>query len=368
MQRWLAALVAIPFYQSPHSLFPSGEASSFFLNKNKLSIQKEASLLVEKDRRQFWLSTKDVVRDSDLTANQAITITSTQIRENDSWKSGFKAHIPARSRLQVLRFKDTWAEVNYDGVMRGWVDLNNLIIKADFASFIQVGNEWHTVKYREGPLLVAENSQRYDINRVTAMKTKPDLAISVTIQDQNYLLLRQNLKILKSDSDAWNVSRIPGHGQIYWKTPTTTAEEIVEKNRGPQISTDELLKREIVSVSFHPKNPSVGLASAQGIYLTTDGKNWQQLKIFGQKNSPVLISSEGELFVGVEKSVDLGKSFHPFIRWDQLAQMVEKHQGHPNKRLNLKDLANPKLGVLQLQLETDLGKLSLSLPTRQTSL
>lgn len=368
MKRWLAALVAIPFYQSPHSLFPSGEASSSFLNKNKLSIQNEASLLVEKDRRQFWLSVRDVVRDSDLTENTAISIKSTQIRETDSWKSGFRAHIPARSLLNVIRFKDTWAEVVYGGSLRGWVDLNNLIIKADFASFVQVGNEWHTVKYREGTTLIAENSERYELDKVTAMKTKPDLAISVTIQDSNYLLLRQNLKVLKSDSDSWNVSRLPGHGQVYWKTPIVTAEEIVEKNRGPQISTDALLKREIVSVSFHPKNPNLGLASAQGIFLTTDGKNWQQLKAFGQKNSPVLISSEGEFFVGVEKSVDQGKSFHPFIRWDQLALLVEKYQGHPNKRLNLKDLSNPKLGVLQVQLETDLGKVSLSLPTRQPSL
>jgi hypothetical protein len=286
MKRLLAALAAIPFYQSPHSLFPSGESSLLNLEKNKISIQKEASFLVEKDRRNFWVSSRDLVRDSDLSENTAITVTSTQIREMDSWKSPYIATLPAGTKLQIVKLKETWAEVIFESVgkIQGWIDLNNLILKADFAAFIQVKgkDQWQTVRYREGTQLITEDNLQIDLDRVSKMKTKPDLGISIAQDERQNLLIRQHLKIIKNDNDQWNVSKLSGHGAVYWKSSASLSPantEIIE----PGISTDDLLKREVVSVSFHPKNPKIGLASAQGIYMTLDGKIWRPIKSFGQK-------------------------------------------------------------------------------------
>lgn len=362
MRKLLAAVLAIPFYQSPRSLFPSGEASLMHLEKNKLSIQKQASLLVEKDRRLFWVSATDVIKDSDLDQDSAITITNTQIRQFDSWKSSFVATVPAGSKLRVLKLKETWAFVSFESVgqLQGWVDLNNIILKADFASFIQTKSDqkWHAVRFREGTSLVTENTSRVDLSLVTAMKTKPDLAISITANDAQKLLLRQHLRIVKADSDFWNMSKLPGHGAVYWKTSSINRSSDVESDTG--LSTDQLLKREIVSVSFHPKNPNMGIASAQGVFITLDGKNWKQLNYFGKKNFPVLIDHLGSIYVGGEKSMDQGKTFSSYLRWDQVAHLVESYQGYPNKQMRIKELQSPRPGILELQLETDLGHIKLA--------
>lgn len=362
MRRLLAAILAVPFYQSPKSLFPSGEANFTYLDKNKLSVQKQASLLVEKDRRSFWVAASDVVRDSDFNQDTAITITNTQIRESDSWKSSFVATVPSGSKLKVLRLKDTWAEVVFESVgqMRGWVDLNNVILKADFAAFIQLNNDpkWHAVRFREGTVLVTENSYRLEISNVSAMKTRSDLAISIASNEAQKLLLRQHLKVVKADSDIWNLSRLPGHGDVYWKS--TSALSPADNNSVVGISTEELLKREIASVSFHPRNPNMGIAAAQGVFITTDGKHWKQLNYFGKKNFPVLIDHVGALYVGGEKSTDQGKTFTSYLRWDQLAHLVESYQGYPNKQMRIKELQSPRPGILELQLETDLGKVKLA--------
>ena len=323
--------------------------------------------MVEKDRRSFWVPSRDLVRDVDLTENTAITVTSTQLREADTWKSGFIATIPSGTKLQIISLKETWAQVVFESVgkIHGWVDLNNVILRSDFASFIQAVDKpqiWRAVRFRDGTHLITEEGTRIELSKITAMKTKPDLGISISSNESQHLLLRQHLKIIKNDNDMWNVSQLKGHGAIYWKNPKPLSLNAQsEANKG--LSTDELLKREVVSVSFHPKNPLLGLASAQGIFMTVDGKKWQNISQFGSKNFPVLIDHAGHFYVGPERSQDQGKSFNSYFRWDHLAHLVETAQKHPGKQLRLKELTSPRPGILQIQLETDLGKIQLAART-----
>ncbi len=404
---------AIKFYKSPRSFFPSGEANLRELEKNRVKDHFEYSYLVQRDQKQFWVQAASVVRDVHLSeyvySNEqkqtyrviqiagssvqatpatggapewlsisqltpipadtgvAITLTSTQVRESPTWKSDSVLSLPAGSRLQLIKIEDTWAQVTFESVgkVSGWVDLSNLVLKSDFAAFALWGakNKWLPVLYREGSDLVTHDQKRIPLSEVKGLITKPDLAISMVTDDEEHLLLRQNLKVLKTEAQSWTLSKLSGHGEVFWKKNLSTPSKDDHLSR--EISIDELMKREVVSVSFHPKNPNLGVVSAGGIFLTRDGKTWHQISRFGQQDFPVLIDEQSYLYIGSQRSYDLGKTFVPYFRWELLAQILEQKQKSPAQQLKLRALSNPRPGVLRLELETNSGPLRLAARSNQ---
>jgi hypothetical protein len=410
----MASSNAIKFYKSPRSFFPSGESNLKELEKNWFKDSFEFSYFVQKEKKQFWVQASSVARDLHLSeyvySNErkqtykvlqisgsavlgspadgktsaewlplssltplpddrgiALTLISTQIRESPSWKSDSVLNLPPGSRLQILKFEDTWAQVTFESVgkVSGWVDLSNLLLKHDFAAFALWGpkNRWLQILYREGSELVTADDKRIPLSEINGLMTKPDLAISLITDDSEHLLLRQNLHLLKTEAQAWSLSRLAGHGEVFWKK--SSSEVIADSHFDNGISIEELMKREVVAVSFHPQNPNYGVVSAQGIYLTTDGKTWRRLAKFSEKNEPVLIDEKGVLYVGSQKSTDFGKSFSPYFRWELLAQMLEQKKKTPAQQLKIRNLTNPRPGVLRMELETNRGPLRLAARTNQ---
>jgi len=399
---------AIKFYKSPRSFFPSGESNMRELEKNWVKDHFEFSYLVQRDKKQFWVQASSAVRDlhlseyvysndqkqiyriqqmtgstvfgspvgggsaewlslSNLTPipedkGVAITLTATQVRESPSWKSDSVLSLPPGSRLQILKFEDTWAQVTFESVgkVSGWVDLSNLILKHDFAAFALWGekNKWLSVVYREGSDLMTSDQKRIPLSEVKGLITKPELAISMVTDDSEQLLLRQNLKVLRTESQSWSLSQLKGHGEVFWKKDFSTPP--AERHFGGKVTIEELMKREVVSVSFHPKNPNFGVVSAGGIYLTLDGKTWNRLARFGEQDFPVLIDGLGFLYIGSQRSHDLGKNFQSYFRWELLTQMLEQKQKSPAQQLKLRGLSNPRPGVLRMELETNSGPLRLA--------
>lgn len=402
---------AIKFFKSPRSSFPSGEANLKDLEKNRVKDHFEFSYLVQRENKQFWVQASSVARDlylseyvysnsqkqpykvqqiqgssvqatptrggsaewlslSDLTpipedTGLALTLTSTQIREKPSWKSDAVLSLPPGSRLQVLKFEDTWAQVTFESVgkISGWVDLSNVILKHDFAAFALWGekNKWLQVSYREGSDLITADKKRLPLSEIKGLITKPDLAISLVTNDSEHLLLRQNLKVIRIESESWMLSKLTGHGEVFWKKSSSQA--AIDSHLGGDLSIEEMMKREVVSVSFHPKNPNYGVVSARGIFLTVDGKTWRQLARFGDQDFPVLIDAQGFLYIGSQRSNDIGKSFSPYFRWELLAQMLEQKQKTPAQQLKIRNLTNPRPGVLGMELETNQGPLRLAART-----
>jgi len=402
---------AIKFFKSPRSSFSSGEANLRELEKNKVKDHFEFSYLVKREQKQFWVQATSVARDlhlcdyvysneqkqtfkvqriesslvlatpvqggpaewlslSQLTpipedTGSALTLTTTQIRERPSWKSDSVLSLPPGSRLQILKFDDTWAQVTFEsiGKVSGWVDLSNVILKHDFAAFALWGdkNKWLQVHYREGSDLITTDNKRVPLSEVKGLITKPDLAISLVTDDAEHLLLRQNLTVLKTESESWALSRLTGHGEVYWKMDSSTPAP--NAHLTGQIAIEELMKREVVSVSFHPQNPNYGLVSAHGIFLTIDGKTWQRLSRFGDQDFPVLIDTQGALYVGSQRSADIGKNFSPYFRWELLAQMLEQKQKSPAQQLKIRSLASPRPGIIRMELETNHGPLRLAART-----
>ncbi len=403
--------LAVKFYRSPASPFPSGEINRRALEKNWVQDFAESSYRVRREKREFWVKAASVARDLQLSqfvySNRsqktykvagiagasllvstnggpaewmhqsefsplpndlgvAMTLTSSQLHEKPNWKSDSVLNVPAGSRLKILKFEDTWAQVSFESVgqITGWVDLHNLILKADFAAIVTTDQKnWIPVLYREGTEIVTADKKRIPLQKIKALVTKPELAISLVTDDSQNLLLRQNLTVISSDFQTWSLSKLQGHGSVYWKkNPTPT---LRESQLQSGISLDELLKRDIVAVSFHPQKPNLALASAQGIFMTTDGKTWKKLKVFQNENHPVLIDSQSHLYVGSQRSQDMGKTFLPYFRLEALAPLVEQRQRSLIEKLKIRSLSLPRPGVLRMEVESNLGAVALAARTDQ---
>lgn len=406
---------AIKFFKTPQSLFPSGEVRRRELEKTIRKEHLESSYLVQSGQQMFWLNAPQIVRDLQLSEfaqlksnkkiykiqminsyqaqlinEEGLTLTiplkelasypadlglamnliPTQIRQHPSWKSDSLLTIPEGSRLQVLKFDDTWALVNFESVgkISGWVDMSNLIFKFDFAAFIQIKDQsdWLAVSYRQGTDVVTQDGKKIPIHKIGGVMTHSNRAISISANETTGLRIRQSLTVLDQDAEPWNISELKDFGTVYWK-----------KNEAPQspqnieprsLSTDDILKKEIFSASFHPKNPRRGVISAQGIYITEDGNTWRPLKNLSPINAgaeskadyPVLIDEDGNLIVGNLRSADFGKTFHPYFRWEPLAQILEHRQKSPAYRLKIKKITPLRPGFLRFEVETQKGPLFLA--------
>lgn len=408
LNNYLTSEPAIKIFKNPAALFPSGEMNRKDLEKTFRGERVESHFLVQRGQSLFWLKESQLIRSLQLTdrikiknnpsifrliqirgtqaqledaqgkkiqVNQSQLIPSyedlgwstnileTHLKTSPDWQSDSHILLKAKTRLKLLDTDENWALVSLenDSQKIGWVDLSNLILKADFAQFVKRKNspQWIAVSYRQGSDLVTKLGEKIALKEITHLAPKDNLAISVSNDAQNGLAYRQNLQILEQDFEPWNFSQTKEFGTVFWKKGTQKTSKTI--NSSPEnLSTEDILKKEIYSASFHPQIKEQGLISSNGIYATQDGLHWQALPRFGNHNMPVFIDENGHWFVGNLRSTDKGKSFHPYFRWEPLARVLEERQKSPANDLKIKAITPLKSGFLRFEVETQKGKLFLS--------
>lgn len=399
--------LAVPFFRTPDSQFASGEKNRLDLEKRKIREQSEFRYLVEVSGKKRKIDGRSVARDlhlaqqvyhpklqksypvisvegsrvwvQDLAAKSkdsfpineltpvvedlgaALTLTGTNLRSEPDWKSNSILTIPAKTRLKILEIQEDWLKVEFESMSRisGFIDSQNVLLKLDFASFAWDGKKWLPISHREGTEIVLKDRKHAKLSDIRAIITRPELAIVSDSANQEGLPLRQHLLIQQTENNKWNLSQLKGHGIVFWKSskPELTRMEMDFKNT---LNTDQILKLEITSVSFHPKNPSIGLVSAGGIYYTNDGWVWRKLEQFGNQNLPVLISERGEWFVGTQRSFNSGRSFQPYLHVDKLTLAVQQYLGSSLRDLRITDLSDIGKQKIKIELNTGGHKLSAS--------
>ncbi len=410
---------AISFYRAPQSLFPSGQASNETLNKKIIGneflfrylVGSSAGANPTASERKQWVQANKVARDVDLSEKVfykekefllkeirgywallepayggqqewapvfelqsspqdmglAMTLISTSLRSGPTWSSELLTAMPGKSTLKILAVKDSWLKVSYNPnnsstSVIGFVDLNNVLLKADFASEVMDENgHWQKVKFRESYLLELENKRNISITQVKLWKTNRDLAIVIESDEPHRLLLRQNLAILKTEAQVWGISQLKDHGKVFWKRPLASDLPAAET----KLTKDDLLKREVFSVSWSAQNKRIGLASSHGIFSTLDGgETWTLLTQFKNDNHPVSIAPDGSWFVGFLKSKDLGKTFNNYLPIDYLTKLIQSRTVHPPRILKISQI-DFKNSIMQITVDT--GSKQLKMATRSHS-
>lgn len=349
------------FFRSPQSQFPSGQASQNTLAKNKVRTVTENTYLVNRDKKTFWIAAEKVLRADDLEDHTAYNVIPSSVRKGPDWSTESLMKIPPRTRLEILKIENSWAKVKFQSVeasLIGYVDLNNLIVKADFASFAMTDkNEWRPIKYRELAHLVTDTNDRIPIDQIQKLRTRSELGIVLIRDDKLGLSLKNHVSIQKTEGGSWVLSELKGHGLVYWKNQMRS--DIIAKKPETEeiIDTEALLKKEIHNVAFHPKNPKWGLASADGVYLTNDGENWRRLPQFQKQTHPVSIDQDGTLIVGSFQSKNFGKSFSSYIRWEKIARLIEINDAKPPQVMNLIGTNYDENGFLVLTIDNGSKKI-----------
>lgn len=385
------------FYRSPESLFPSGQANPLDLRKRKVRDFQELNFTVVKEGKTMRLTTDLILRDVDLSARVAhartseighvheikgawalvstaknsdktwwaltdvlpvpddrglaIPLTYLQMRRGPDWKAEYLQEIFPRTRLKVHQFKDNWVEVSLLSApgQQGWVDIGALVLKHDFANFaLPKKGKWTPVRYRQGTDLITGSNDKLSIHDLDALMTRPDLGLAAEAIGK--LKLRSYVNISSWEYVNWAVSKLPAHGEVFWKASTN---ESLATNADEVLTYEDILKRPIFSVAFCPRDPKFGIISAAGIFVTEDGLQWRRLKQFREENFPVAISEKNELFVGQHRSTDAGQTFNPFLKWEQITAMLENGQRYSSRIVRLVEIQ--PLPKNRVQIEIDNG-------------
>ena len=260
----------------------------------------------------------------------------------------------------TARFQKGFVKVRFDG-MEGFVYISHTVSKFDFAVWIfstssykdpasisTSNNGWLQVKSRLFDEIETVDGGFIHLSQIEGVWADDTKGIISSTSDP--FPLWTQIRVFPAAPVLWKSSRLPGHQTVWWKD----SERLAQKNLGSdELSIDEVLKKEIFSVSFHPKNPRKALVSAGGVYHTTDGQTWKKLKQFDNFSGPVHYFNDLMLFVGPYRSVDGGKTFENFIRIDELSESIASYIGYAPQRMELRSIRTTS--TLKIIMDVDIG-------------
>ncbi|WP_413584223.1 SH3 domain-containing protein [Bdellovibrio sp. HCB274] len=416
------ASAAISFYRAKESSFASGQASRTLLESRLLSTQIESTYRARWDRKEYELESNQLLRDIQvaklvdttsscqllaLNRNDSGTIkilnagASVEILETDGYWAKVKTYrdqvtgwlpltmlknrhddsgvfvnvidtylrseasslakvittIPRLKRVEALEFSKGFMKISYSG-MTGFVDINHFTSRADFASLAFVDNKWIPVTHRNGEFVIDTNLRKIPLNKILGFVTSSTRGV-VTRATPNGPQLLSRVEIVKPEANIWALSKIDGHGEVWWKRNAAPAESAIVTAKNT-ITTDELMKREIYSIAFESKTSVRGIVSAEGVYTTEDGLTWKSIPQFGKQNYPVFIHPKGYWFVGAFKSTNQGQSFEPFVRWEQVADAIQASLHKNPKLLRLTQIEAVSNSQIIINVDTGTSKIKLS--------
>lgn len=414
---------AISFYRDKTSLFPSGQASRNVLEEKLLRSETEILFVSSWDKKEFLLEGEQLLRDIQLSrfvdarvdckllsfnrsnappvksisAKTQLEVLAVEgfwarVKEKDSsvqgWITlpylqprhddlGYFANImdtylrkeanstaqilttvPRLSRVIPLEINKNFLKINYQNKI-GYADITDFVSRADYANFAyHPKKNWMPVSHRNNDNLINKQGEQIPLKEILGYATNSHRGVVVRADSSYGPPLRSRVEITKLEAHDWGISALDGHGEIWWKKKNLLLEN-AQSSAQDSISTDTLMKREIYSIAFENKNSIRGIVSSEGVYRTDDGATWTLIPQFGKKNYPVSIHPNGVWFVGPFKSLNQGKSFEPFIRWDQIAQAIESTYHRNPKILRLTRIEALPNSQIQIHVETGHNKVKL---------
>lgn len=308
--------------------------------------------------RQGWLPLQRLST-VNLDRGVFISIIDTFLKDKPSAQGHIITTLPKGQRVQPIDFaKDGWIQISLDG-HTGYVDGHHLVGRADFANWAwnSKTKSWLIVDHREGNFVKGPKSLSLSLKDIGAFTSDPEKAIVVQGERTDLPPRRAHAEIIKTDATVWAVSRIEGHGDVWWKQKSLFTAESLDGSES--LNTEELLKRDVFSYAFTGTKKLEGLVSAKGIWKTKDGIRWHKISEFGDQDLPVAIHSQGLWFVGSSKSSDQGQTFEPFIRWDSLTRTIEATLHRSPRYVKIQKIEPLGEHTVQIQVDTGIRRLTL---------
>lgn len=378
---------AIAFFRNKESLFPSGQVSRTSLEEKLLNTETEISFTATWDNKQFAFKPDQLLRDlhvarfivtsqstalhplktkaskpiktlaakasleilaiEDMWARVKerngtaegwvplytlentyddpgvfINLVDTFLRQEPRFGSVILTTLPRLRRVIPIEITKNFLKIQYEGRI-GFADITQFLSRADFATLAyHPQKNWQPVLYRNNNTAVTKSGEAIPLKEILGYVTNSRRGIVKKSDGITTPPIRARVEITQFEAHIWGISHIKGHGHVWWKKEDL----FVEKTKPATthtLTTEQLLKREIHSIAFESSTSVRGIVSSEGIYRTEDGQIWTLIPQFEKENYPVTIHPNGTWFVGSFRSKNQGKSFEPFIRWDNIAKAIE---------------------------------------------
>lgn len=363
---------SIAFFKSKDSQFSSGEASLSRLSENIINRAQDLNK-IENDFYQFGQQkiSKSMIKPTfakDLSINagyrdlgQFLTLKESYLKTYSQLNSPSIVKIPENTKLSPLKFENGFIQILFNG-KKGFVDISNCISKFDFANAIYAVHpktkqkQWHYVKTRIFDQIETYDHQQINMSQVEGIFTNDKMAIVTTKNAELPLWSKVFLKteIISASQKKWNQSYLSGHGFVWWSTG------FLNKKNSTSLDINELLKKEIYSISTHPKDPKKSIVSIpDGVFITSDGETWLLITQFKKFKGPVYYYNDNLIFVGTFRSTNQAKSFEPFINVGTLSAIVKNTIGYNPTSLKIKKIKSNASS--QITIDVDTGYKSLKL-------
>ncbi|WP_253720857.1 hypothetical protein [Bdellovibrio bacteriovorus] len=288
-----------------------------------------------------------------------VNIIDTYLRKEATSQGRVITTLPRLQRIIPLEITKNFLKIQYAENI-GYVDVTHFVSRADYANLAyHPKKNWMAALYRNNDVLITQKRETVPLKEILGYVTNSHRGVVIRPESSSYgPPLRARVEILKPEAHIWGVSKLDGHGEVWWKRKNLLVEE-KESVSETTVSTDTLMKREIYSIAFENKNSVRGLVSSEGVYRTEDGLTWTLIPQFGKQTYPVSIHPDGTWFVGAFKSTNQGKSFEPFIRWDNIAEAIEAAYHRNPKILRLTQIEALPNSKVQIYVDTGSSKVKL---------
>lgn len=391
---WPQAL-GIPIYLDPKSNFPSGSLSRDWLERHTQMISTQDWIQIQIGaNKKAWIESYQCISKLDFT-EKAYLNKPTVLRDAPNESASSTREWPPETPVLILKRNIPWYWVeNLSNFKKTWVNEQDLtsfatdenlvsvlahtkIISADTEvrtnsnenSFLTAKDTFYKLIKKEpnqslirdlknNKLFYVNNSRYFGSNNLNSQKCiLRSRASGFTYQNPNHHSLKlsklsANLTpylVIKKTTQQWGYFKQSGEGSFWWSF------EDSENHKTKKIKTSELLKRKIFDMVSNPQNQNVRLASARGIFISSNGMDWQNINFFKSENHPLSASTSGVLFVGPYKSYDQGQSFQLYFSWESVLPLLQAYLKQSPRFLKIKKIQpTDSLGQM-IHLELDLG-------------
>ncbi len=363
---------SIAFYKSKNSQFASGEASYERLKENIVTVAEEL-VKTESEYYQFGhqkisknLITPTFAKNLSLSKSYAdigqfLTLKETSLKEKAHLKSRTIGQVLEHTKLIPLKYENGFIQVMHQG-KKGFIDISVCISKFDYAYAIYAKHprtqvkQWHYVKSRLFDQIEIYDQTQIPMSAVEGLFTNEKMGIITDHKSQLPLWSKVTLKFASETPKkiTWNQSFISGHGSVWWKTPDSMA------THNDSLTIDEILKKDVYSISSHPREPKKSIISIpEGVYITSNGSTWTPLRQFKNFRGPVYYYNDNMIFVGSLRSTNQGKTFEPFINISSISSAISRNLGYQPQSVKIKKIKSERPSQISVDVITGYKTLKL---------
>lgn len=364
----------VAYYKSKNSQFLSGKATLTQLKQNLISSSQQKVVpedsyyqhgeqKISKKLLSPTFANSLSIKPGYADLGKFMVLKPSALKKDSSIQSPTLSFVPAGELVYPLGHKNGFIKVIYKK-QKGYIDISSTLSKLDYAYAVYCEHpqlkikQWYHVKNRIFDQIQLKDGHQVPLSKIEGIYTDDRIGIVTQPKDSLPLWTKVILKKEFIKLETWNQSYLKGEGLVWWKTETSTSSPSLQTT-----TIDDLLKKEVYSVSFHSKDPKKAIASTvDGVYISSNGMDWKLIPQFQGFKGPVLYYNDNLIFIGSHKSTDGGKTFDQFINVAAISDLIHKKAGFNPTFLKIKKIQTASSSKINIDLDTGLKTVKLQSP------